>query len=262
MNKRKTKEEFEKYIINMEPSDPFIWSKRNSLSDDICDNIINNFEKDPQHWKEGVTISGPSENKKTIEIHITRMSQGGHKFWGDIDKILSENLTKALSEYGNFLYNETLNPQVNKSQRHNGAYKLMDTGYQLQKYTKQTGYYNWHVDSNPSADHFDTNKRMIAFIWYLNTVDEGGETMFYNGKIKAEKGKLILFPTTWTYLHRGNMPVSDNKYIITGWVFQYEKENRNKVSKPCVKENNNNLDIINEVNNEEEDENMSMSNSR
>ena len=249
----------------MEPSDPFIWSKRNDLSDDICDSIINNFEEAPQHWKEGVTISGPSENKKTLEIHITKMTQDGHKFWGDIDKILSENLTKALSEYSTFLYNETINPEV-KNSLHNGPYRLVDTGYQIQKYIKQTGYYNWHVDSSPSNDTFDTNKRMIAFIWYLNTVDEGGETMFYNGKIKAEKGKLILFPTTWTYLHRGNMPISHDKYIITGWVFQYNNENRNRDSRSCVKENNNNLDIINEANNieeeEDDDENMAMSNSR
>ena len=42
--------------------------------------------------------------------------------------------------------------------------------------------------------------------------------MFKNGKIKAEKGKLLIFPSSWTYIHRGNIPISDDKYIITGWV--------------------------------------------
>ena len=54
----------------------------------------------------------------------------------------------------------------------------------------------------------------------MNDIEEGGETYFYNGKVKPEAGKLILFPATWTYNHKGNMPKSDDKYIITGW-FSY-----------------------------------------
>ena len=104
----------------------------------------------------------------------------------------------------------------------NNVYKINDTGYQIQEYKKNEGYYKWHLDGAPGDDTGNTNKRMIAFIWYLNTVDVGGETMFSNGKIKAERGKLLLFPTTWTYLHRGNMPISDNKYIITGWIYQWQ----------------------------------------
>ena len=63
--------------------------------------------------------------------------------------------------------------------------------------------------------------RIITFLWYLNTVEEGGETEFFNGRIsiKPEKGKLLLFPSTWTYIHRGNMPISNDKYILTGWIY-------------------------------------------
>jgi hypothetical protein len=63
--------------------------------------------------------------------------------------------------------------------------------------------------------------RLLTFIWYLNTVENGGETEFFNGriKIKPEKGKLLLFPSTWTYNHKGNIPISSDKYIVTGWVW-------------------------------------------
>jgi hypothetical protein len=52
-------------------------------------------------------------------------------------------------------------------------------------------------------------------------VNEGGETEFFNGriKIKPEKGKLLLFPSTWTFMHKGNTPISSNKYIVTGWLY-------------------------------------------
>ena len=68
----------------------------------------------------------------------------------------------------------------------------------------------WHRDSiNPSV------KAML----YLNDVDEGGETEFWGTlKVKPEAGKLILFPATWTYPHCANIPISNAKYIITGWL--------------------------------------------
>jgi hypothetical protein len=51
-------------------------------------------------------------------------------------------------------------------------------------------------------------------------VENGGETEIWDDfKIKPETGKLLLFPSSWTFPHRGVMPISDNKYIITGWLY-------------------------------------------
>jgi hypothetical protein len=61
----------------------------------------------------------------------------------------------------------------------------------------------------------------LTYIWYLNDVNEGGETIIWdNHKIKPTTGKLLLFPATWTYPHSGLMPISNDKYIITGWIYQ------------------------------------------
>jgi hypothetical protein len=56
-------------------------------------------------------------------------------------------------------------------------------------------------------------------ILLLNDVNEGGETYFIDGKVKPTTGKLLLFPATWTYLHKGDIPRSNSKYIITGWLY-------------------------------------------
>ena len=62
---------------------------------------------------------------------------------------------------------------------------------------------------------------VITYIFYLNDVEEGGETEIRRKcKIKSKAGKLLLFPSCWTFPHRGVMPISDNKYIITGWLYQ------------------------------------------
>ena len=35
---------------------------------------------------------------------------------------------------------------------------------------------------------------------------------------KPKQGSLLLFPATWTYPYSGSMPISNDKYIITGWL--------------------------------------------
>ena len=60
----------------------------------------------------------------------------------------------------------------------------------------------------------------LTFILYLNDIEEGGETefLYYSKRIKAEKGKLIMWPAGFTHTHRGNPPLTDVKYILTGWL--------------------------------------------
>ena len=56
-------------------------------------------------------------------------------------------------------------------------------------------------------------------MFYLNDVEEGGETEFYNQKvkIKPKKGTCVIFPTYNTHLHKGHIPISNDKYILNMW---------------------------------------------
>jgi quercetin dioxygenase-like cupin family protein len=57
-------------------------------------------------------------------------------------------------------------------------------------------------------------------MFYLNDVDEGGETEFYyqQQKVKPVKGRMVIAPAGFTHTHRGNKPESNDKYILTSWV--------------------------------------------
>jgi hypothetical protein len=88
----------------------------------------------------------------------------------------------------------------------------------VQRYIKNVGKFVYHDDS-----HIDYNKgksRIITFLWYLNDIHEGGETIF-SGKygVKPTTGKLVLFPAIWSYPHCGKVPISSDKYILTGWIY-------------------------------------------
>ena len=52
-------------------------------------------------------------------------------------------------------------------------------------------------------------------MFYLNDVKEGGETEFYhqNLKVPPTQGSLVIFPAYFTHLHKGHIPITDDKYI-------------------------------------------------
>ena len=55
---------------------------------------------------------------------------------------------------------------------------------------------------------------------YLNDIEDGGETefLYQSRRIKPVTGRAVLWPAGYTHTHRGNPPLKDAKYIITGWV--------------------------------------------
>jgi hypothetical protein len=86
----------------------------------------------------------------------------------------------------------------------------------MQKTVVGGGYHVWHYES---AERRLAN-RLALCILYLNDVEEGGETefLYYPKRIKPKAGTLIILPASYTHTHRGNPPISNDKYIINGWL--------------------------------------------
>ena len=86
----------------------------------------------------------------------------------------------------------------------------------IQKTKTGEGYHHWHCENAAMK----ARNRILAFMVYLNDVTEGGETEFLYQKcrFKPEKNTLLVWPAQFTHVHRGNPPLSNDKYIITGWV--------------------------------------------
>ncbi len=86
----------------------------------------------------------------------------------------------------------------------------------LQKTLPGQGYHVWHFES----DSLERAGRVLSWGLYLNTIEQGGETEFlYQGvRIPATQGTLVIWPAGFTHTHRGNPPLSGEKYLLTGWV--------------------------------------------
>ena len=80
--------------------------------------------------------------------------------------------------------------------------------------------FGWHTDVGDYA----SARRYLVIFYYLNDVEEGGETAFddkvsgYYLKVKSKQGRIVMFPPMWMYPHKGLKPISNPKYIISTYM--------------------------------------------
>jgi hypothetical protein len=194
-------------IVNSLINNLFI--KENVIDNNLCEEIIKLFESSDKKY-DGVVLNGLKKNiKKTIDLHMSYEPE----LFIDIDKKLHSILNASIYEYIDKLNSNCLTINM---------LHFTDSGFNIQKYIKNQGFYIYHNDF--SIDFKDKKYRLFTYLLYLNNIDEGGETEFFgNYKIKPKPGKLLLFPACWTYPHKALLPISNDKYIITGWVYFSEK---------------------------------------
>ena len=175
------------------------------LSDlSLCDSLIKFFEKSDNKIL-GQTGKGLNkELKDSLDLPLN-----------------TNNVSKELYSYFKELKN-CINLYKNK-------YKFCDEniiewgieqGFQIQKYKPSQAYHSWHCEK---ANIF-SSKRHLVFMTYLNDVKQGGETEWYYQKLKVKpkKGLTVIWPSEWTFTHKGHTTINEDKYIITGW-YEFKK---------------------------------------
>jgi|TARA_B100001175_G_scaffold9599_1_gene7584 hypothetical protein len=193
----------------------YIYLNEYSLSKEVCEEIMILYESDIKNKYEGTTGGGTNKSiKNTQDLLIPN-----DDIWSNIYNFLNRELRENIDIYLRKLNESNMISSTGEKYK---MFPMLETkvyGYQIQRYVKGMGQYVYHEDSLINYDKRED--RIITFLWYLNTVEEGGETELWGTtRIKPEQGKLLLFPACWTFPHCGRMPISDNKYIITGWVYR------------------------------------------
>lgn len=188
------------YVVREVKPQSFIFEIEHALTPDICKNIIQRFEANPEQQYQGRVGQLADENQSVKRT--TDLACSAHMQWKDVDQILFRSLALALRE---------LKPRF---PYFDGPFK--DIGYNIQRYLPGE-FYHWHIDG---GSHQFADRQLVA-LWYLNDVPgPGGETEFKFQEIKVTpaEGKLILFPPFWTHEHRAVTLNSGIKYIATTWV--------------------------------------------
>jgi hypothetical protein len=190
------------------PAKPVSFIGAYALEDtSICDSLIAFFKGSPHLHTEGVvnTVEGtPRLNhavKASVDLAIPPDSTAPE--FVQYTQLLQHCIRAYIADYG-FCDNYapwSLIEQTN-----------------IQYYPPGGGYKVWHTERNNASGVVAS--RHLVFMTYLNTVREGGETMFYYQAlgVKPVKGLSLIWPADWTHTHRGVPSPMEEKYIITGWL--------------------------------------------
>lgn len=86
----------------------------------------------------------------------------------------------------------------------------------IQKTKPSEGYHVWHCEH----DERKNGSRLLLVMVYLNDVEEGGETefLYQSRRVKPKQGTMVICPSSFTHTHRGNPPLTGDKYMINGWI--------------------------------------------
>jgi hypothetical protein len=185
----------------------FIGTFDGYISKEICENLINLFEKEQQHQKkvfnrkDGEGTS--SKFKNDVSMILTRDSLGNeYKLFIELLKSFRECLGIYLkdTDYLDFA----------------GIRELHFVENKIQKTIPSGGYHIWHVE----RDYNNPCGRALVYTIYLNDVLAGGETefLFQKTRVSAKQGRVCIFPAQFPYVHRGNPPLDKEKYIVTSWL--------------------------------------------
>tara|TARA_B100000287_G_scaffold321278_1_gene305229 strand:- start:293 stop:925 length:633 start_codon:yes stop_codon:yes gene_type:complete len=199
-------------------TDDFILRKRGFLSEESCRRIINFFEKNPDRQKEACTVDGviDSSHRKYTEMIVEST------FSEQVFNLIHLELKSSKDEYKN-------------------RYPILDDRcyswdiyptFKIQKYEPSEGYFTLHCENDGHVGRMDDiHRRLLAWMIYLNDVNDDGYTEFpyQKKKFQPRRGDLLIWPAYFTHPHRGITSKTETKYILTGWYWFLNKWDRSNV---------------------------------
>ena len=181
-----------------------------AFTNEFCDELIDHFK-----WsQENNRTYNRQDSEKTLELHKKDISTALTE--KPNERYFSPEHSNLIGQFNNTFFDVWYKEYakyfsvLNTSSQH-GIYT-----HKIQQTLPGGGYHVWHCE----AGGLDTARRLGVYILYLNDVEDGGETefLYLSQRIKPKKGRLVIFPSGYVFAHRGNPPLSDEKYIMTGWL--------------------------------------------
>ena len=164
----------------------------NILSDDLCQSLINLFEKNTEHQNYIDHNGCPC----FTQVNVNQ---------------ISSDTVSSLIPYLADVYNRYRKDTKNY---YSPPLKELEE-FRIKRYkTNGDEKFDEHVD----VTDYNSSLRAVAFLFYLN--DNDGNTIFprHGLNIKPVSGKVIIFPPTWEYPHSGLPPKSNSKYIMSTYI--------------------------------------------
>lgn len=185
----------------------FIGIFENVIPDEVCDETISAYEF--------LVANGFGLNRQEHD-KVSKLAKENTSVYISVPHVCNLVEFKHNNTLNQILWNTCFKQYVDK-------YAILSDGVpksnfcnKVQKTEIGEGYHVWHFESSARI----ASNRIMLYIMYLNDVEEGGETefLYYPKRIKPKKGTITLIPAGFTHTHRGNPPISNEKYVVTGWI--------------------------------------------
>ena len=183
----------------------FIEIYDNALPDEWCDNYIKFFDTNKNFQYSRDILYGEKYKQTLVEDNAIDM----------LSNLQNLNLYSTMKPFMNFFwpcYEKYVEKySILKNMARQNVYQL-----KIQKTEPSQGYHVWHAEKMER----NQSQRVAVIMCYLNDIIEGGETefLYQHKRIQPKKGRILIWPSSFTHTHRGNPPLSGSKYIITGWI--------------------------------------------
>ena len=194
-------------VCDFSKGDRFIGVYKNILSPEFCKNLIETYE----HY-----------NNTTPDDALGREVEDPRGF--RCDDLYIEQIPEFIEASGtlfHFLW-EHYNKYEKTFDILSWSPKLIAMPLKMRKVSKENKESNWEYHYEQQSDDIQSQGRILTFMYYLNDIEEGGETEFvYQDrlKIKPTTGTLLIWPAGFTHTHRALPILNDEpKYLITGWI--------------------------------------------
>jgi len=191
----------------------YIRTYDHDLDPQMCQQMIGSFAGlERFQMRNGRGVRRGLEDSAWTELNVSRLSDAA--FQGMFRQLID----RALARYNRDI--ELAIPIPNSPLFSNLTLKRYRTGQQEQ--------FQLHFDS---INH--VANRYLVLLWYLNDVEQGGETRFpqLDVAIPARAGRLLMFPPYWMYQHQGMPPISNDKYIISTYLLFIDPSNPSGANK-------------------------------
>ena len=182
----------------------------NAFSDEYCDKLIDYFEWSKQNhktWNRFDSENTPESRKNDNSTSLTNFVD---------DRCFTNDNTNLVQEFNNIFFDTWYKEYVKFFSVLDNAGQHGIYAHKIQKTNPGGGYHVWHFENGDLT----TSRRLGVYILYLNDVEIGGETefLYLRQRIEPKKGRLVIFPAGYVFTHRGNPPLTNDKYIMTGWL--------------------------------------------
>ena len=167
----------------------------NSLSHELCDELIDYFNSNENNHERLDNDGYPNFTQLNLTRNIKQCES------------LHNTLIKKTLEYKEKYYEYVSKEVFPKSH-----------GFEEIRIKKYNVGGNDRFDTHVDVTDYNSSRRFLSFFWYLNDVDRGGETEFIDISITPKKGSLVIFPPLWMFPHKGNSPISGEKYLLSTYL--------------------------------------------